>query len=95
MILNTPFIADWEDIRLSKQIIIDKNNQLENKNRKPHTYIIRDRVLVCNKKVDKHEKPHRGAYLITQLWTNGNVTIYRGAVQERINIRHIKPYHKY
>ena len=31
MILNTTFIADWEAIRLRKQIIIDKNNQLENK----------------------------------------------------------------
>ena len=31
MILNTPFIADWGDIRLRKQKIIDKNNELENK----------------------------------------------------------------
>ena len=40
MILNTPFVADWEAIRLHKQKAIDKNNQLENKNSKPHTYII-------------------------------------------------------
>ena len=50
MIFNTPFIADWEAIRLLKQEIIDKNNQLENKNCKTHTYIIRDKVLVHNKK---------------------------------------------
>ena len=49
-IINTPFIADWEAIRLRKKKIIDKNNQLENKNRKPHTYIMRYKVLVRNKK---------------------------------------------
>ena len=50
MILNTPFIADWKDIRLLKQKIIYNNNQLENKNRKPHIYRIWDKVLVRNKK---------------------------------------------
>ena len=46
MISNTPFIVEWEDIRLSKQKYIYKNNQLENKHFKPHTYIMRDKVLV-------------------------------------------------
>ena len=52
MILNTPFIADWGYIRLRKQKIIE-NNQLENKNCKPHRYRIRDKVLVRNKKSKK------------------------------------------
>ena len=30
IILNNPFVVDWEDIRLGKQIIIYNNNQLEN-----------------------------------------------------------------
>ena len=30
MVLNTPFIADWEAIRRRKQQIIDKNNKMEN-----------------------------------------------------------------
>ena len=81
MILNTPFIAHWEAIRLRKQKIIDKNNQLENKNRKPHTYIIRDKVLACNKKANKYEEPCLGPYPITQVWKNVNVTIRRGALQ--------------
>ena len=81
MILNNPLIAHWEAIRLRKQNIIDKNNQLQNKNRKPHTYIIQDKVLVCNKKENKYEEPCVGPYPITQVWNNGNVTIRRGAVQ--------------
>ena len=31
MISNTLFIADWGDIKIRKQIIIYKNNRLENK----------------------------------------------------------------
>ena len=93
MILNTPFKADCEAIRVLKQKLMDKNNQLENKNSKLHTYIIRDKVLVRNKKANKYEEPYVGPYPITQVWTNGNVTILWGTVQERINIRCIKAYH--
>ena len=94
MILNTPFIEDWEAIMLHKKKIIDKNNQLENKNRKSHTYIIQDKVLVRNKKENKYEEPCVGPYPITQVWTNGNFTIRRDSVQELIKIIWIKPYHK-
>ena len=31
MILNTPFIADWETIRPRNKNLIDKNNQIEKK----------------------------------------------------------------
>ena len=87
MILNTPFIAYQGDIRLRKQKIIDKDTQIENKNCKPHIYIIRDKLLVRNKKENKDEEPYVGPYLINQVWTNVNVTIRWGAVQESINIR--------
>ena len=40
IIINTPLISDCGDIRLIKQKIIGNNNQLENKNYKPHTYRI-------------------------------------------------------
>ena len=52
---------------LRKQKIIYKYNQLENKNRKPHTYIIRDKVLVSNKKSNKYEDLYIVPYLITQV----------------------------
>ena len=38
IILNTPFIDDWEANRQFNQQLIDKNNQIENKNCKSHTY---------------------------------------------------------
>ena len=49
MVLNTPFIADWEAIRLRKQKIIDKNNKMENSKRKEHVYLVQDQVLFRNK----------------------------------------------
>ena len=87
MILNTPFVVDWESIRLGKKKIIDKNNQIENKNRKPHIYRIQDKVLVRNKKSNNYKELYVGPYPIDQVWNNGNVTIHRGAEKERINIR--------
>ena len=60
--------------------MIDKNNQIENKNRKPHIYRILDNVLVRNKKANRHEETYAGPYMITQVLTNGNVTILWGAV---------------
>ena len=87
MVLNTPFIAEWGYIRLRKKNIIDKNNQLENNNHKPHTYRIQEKLLVHNKKANKYEETYVGNYPITHVWTNGNITILCGAVQEHINIR--------
>ena len=89
MILNTPFISGWESIRLRKQKIIDEKNQLENKNRTPHTYRIREKVLLR-----KYEVLYVGPYPINQVWKNGNVTIHRGDVQECINIIWIQPHHE-
>ena len=76
MILNTPLIVDWEAIRKFRGKLIDKNNQIENKNSKPHRYRIRDKVLVRNKKSNKYKEPYVGPYPITQVWTNKIFTIF-------------------
>ena len=73
---------------------MDKNNQLENKNCKPHIYIIQNRALLRNKKSNEYEEPYVVPYPIAQVWTNGNLAIHRGAMQDRINIRCIKSYHE-
>ena len=91
IILNTAFIEYWEATRLNKQKIIDKNNLLENK--KVNCTCIKYNIKYeCVKKLNKCEEPYVGPYPITQLWTNRNVIILRGAVQERINIKWIKLY---
>ena len=57
IILNAPFIADWEAIWRRNKNLIDKNNQLENKTRKPHTYKIRDKVLRALPPLDCQKTP--------------------------------------
>ena len=58
-------------------------------------YGIRDKLTL---KVDHQEKlcaiqrVNSGPYLIKRVHTNGTVTIVRGTVSERINVRRVSPY---
>ena len=72
MMLNIPFIKIWGAIRRCKQQLIEKNNQLENINCQLYTYIVREKVLVGNKTVNKYEEPYKGPYPITKVCPNGN-----------------------
>ena len=93
MILNTPFISDSESIRQrNKNKKWKKKNQLEHKNCKPQTYKIQYKILARNKKAKFYEEPYVVPYPITQVWTSKNFMIRQGAVQERINIRWVRPY---
>ena len=58
---------DLEAIRIRKKIRVNNNNQLESRNRKPHRYIIRDKVLVNDKKTNSYKDPYIGPYPITQI----------------------------
>lgn len=94
MILNTTFRANWEAIRQRKQDRINKNNQRENALRAAHVYNVNDKVLVARKRIQrKLNLPRKGPYTITQVYSNGTVRIQRGVINERINIRHLTPYH--
>ena len=53
MIINTPFIEDWEDISRRTQQLIAKNNQNKNKNYSPHIYRVHEELLVYNNKKGK------------------------------------------
>ena len=64
----------------------NKNNQNKNNNCKPQKYIVREKV--------KDEDPYKGPYPIIQVLSNGNVAIRQEAIQDRINISYVNPYHK-
>ena len=80
MMLNIPFIAVCGAIRRRKQQLIEQNNQLENKNCQLHTYRVREKVVVRDKTVNKYEESYKGPYPITNVCTNGNVTIHQSTV---------------
>ena len=73
--------------------MIDENLRRENARRRHHNYAVGEQVLVKTIQPDTMEERYRGPYTITQVYTNGTVSIGRNAaVIERINIRRIKPY---
>ena len=70
MVLNTPIISDWVDIRRRKQQQIYDNNKNENKNRKVHSYKVREKLLVHDKKENKYEDLYKFPSPRTKLWKN-------------------------
>ena len=65
-----------------------------NRRRIAHDYQPQDQVLVLAYKPDKLEPRATGPFTISQIHTNGTVTIQRNPhVQERISLRRIRPYH--
>jgi hypothetical protein len=92
-VLNTKFEADWKYIRERKQKLIEQNNKRENAKRTGHEYQIGNRVLVAAKLDGKYQGDlWDGPYVIALVNNNGTVSLNRGAYQETINIRRIKPY---
>jgi hypothetical protein len=92
-VLNTKFEADWKYIRDRKQKLIEQNNKRENAKRTGHEYQIGNRVLVAAKLDGKYQGDlWDGPYVIALVNNNGTVILNRGAYQETINIRRIKPY---
>ena len=92
MIFHIETVADWQHIHNRKQALINKNNQRENAKRHEHDYAVGDRVLINVADHHKMERPRAGPYSIVRTHTNGTVTIQKGAVTERLNIRQIVPF---
>jgi hypothetical protein len=92
MIFPIQHIADWQLIKNRKQKLIDKNNERENAKRVDYDYKIGDQVLIYTPDPNKMEQPREGPYPVMQVHTNGTVTLQKGAVTQRYNIRQIVPF---
>ena len=93
MLLNIPFNADWNAIKLRKQGLIDKGVVRENQTRIPHDYKVGDKVLYEKPGiVPKMNQPRTGPHEVKQVFTNGTILIQRGVVTERVNIRNVSPF---
>ena len=91
--INTRFIADWDQIRKRKQLLIEINNQRENKKSRVHVYQKGDKVLQKNSTPTKYGGPeYSGPYEILTVNNNGTVLLQKRRFQETVNIRNIKPY---
>jgi hypothetical protein len=92
MILPIEHIADWQMIKHRKQQLINKNNERENAKRINYDYKVGDRVLIYTPDPNKMEQPREGPYPVIQVHTNGTVTLQKGLVTQRYNIRQIVPF---
>ena len=94
MLLNIPFITDWEAVREKRKLPINQNLRRSNQKRRGFDYQPGDQVLVRRPGIlRKLNKPFDGPFPIVKSHVNGNVTIRRAThVTERLNIRRIKPY---
>ena len=93
MWLDIQYKANWAEIRLRKQSLIDKGVVKENKGRIQHDYAVGDKVLYTLPGIiPKLNQPREGPFKVMQVHVNGTLTIQRGSVTDRVNIRNISPY---
>jgi hypothetical protein len=92
MIFPINHIAIWQLIKNRKQKLIDKNNKRENAKRVDYDYMVGEQVLIYTPDPNKIEQPQEGPYPITQVHTNGTVTLQKGNVIQRYNICQIVPF---
>ena len=85
MISNAPLITVWEYIKRRKQQLIEKIVKTKAKITY-RTFIEYMRKYSFPKKFNRYEDSYKFPYPITKVWTNGTVTISRGAVQYKIRI---------
>ena len=93
MLFNLVSVVDWWVVTSAKQIQIDIDNLIENAKQVTHDCAIGDQVYVdmtgIYRKLDYRKQ---GPYRITEVFTNGTVRVQHGQVNERINIRRLKPH---
>ena len=94
MLLDVPFIADWEAVRENRKLLVNENLRRTNQKRRRFDYQPGQQVLVRRPGIlRKLNKRFDGPFDIAKVHVNGNVTINRSPhIIERLNIKRIKPY---
>jgi transposase InsO family protein len=77
MLLPIPLSADYNEIRIRRQAIIDENNRKANLRRHFKDYSPGDQVLILLRPLSKLGQKTMGPFPITQVHINGTVTIER------------------
>ena len=95
MILNIPLVTDLQQLQRRRQELIDQRLLVANTKRYSYDYAVGDEVLKLTPLPDKLEPRATGPFPIVRVHANGTVTITTSpGVEERINIRRLKPYRR-
>lgn len=93
MFINLPLVADWHTITNRRELIVNESLRRHNAKRRRYDYVVGQRVLKKRHKPAKLGDRTEGPYNVTQVHTNGTVTVLlRPGITERINIRRVIPY---
>ena len=88
------FLAYWQVLNAKREHLVNENHQKASLTRRRHDCAVNHKVLEKLHAPTKLGEMYEGPYNIEQVHVNGNVTIQlHPGVTERINIRHIVPYH--
>jgi len=95
MFLDIPIIADLHLLQQNRQVLIDKQLMLANTKRISFDHQPGQKVLKLAIGPNKLDPFYEGPYLIHTVHTNGTVTLQiTPVIQERINIRRIRPFYQ-
>jgi hypothetical protein len=94
MLLDIPFIEDWNKIRDYRQHQTDLNTAHKNSKQIDYDYKVGDKVLLTQVGIlCKAESPYsKKPWTITTVHTNGTIKIQRGTQLERLNIWRVTPF---
>ena len=93
MFLDVPLEADWLEIQKRRRQLVNESLRRANMKRRTYDYVQGQDVLKKLHNPTKLGERTEGPFPITQVHTNGTVTIsLRPEVTERINIRRVIPY---
>jgi hypothetical protein len=84
-------VADWQRVKQRKQTSIDENDERENAERIDCDHAVGNSILKIKAGALKMEQPREGPCNIVRVHTDGTVTMQKGPVEERLNIRQIIP----
>jgi copper oxidase (laccase) domain-containing protein len=79
--LDVPYIADWQLIQKRREQFVDEARRQMNLKRHSYDYVISQQVLKNIHAPTKLGLQKEGPYIITQVHTNGNITM-RSCIQE-------------
>jgi hypothetical protein len=88
MVLPIKIMADWGAIEQQRQKEMGHNNRRENASRKSHKVILKKPA----KHLRKLEAPRTGPHTVTAIYNNRTLSIQKGKINERVNIRILFPY---
>jgi hypothetical protein len=88
-------VTDLQQLQKRRQELVDKTLLADNAKRYSYDYEVSDEVLQLVYRPDKLEPRAVGPYPVTQVHTNGTLSIELSpGVIERVNIRRLKPYRR-